>query len=212
MFTWPLVELTDYEKQYVRVYKDGKYPGVLRRTYEVLMNTVADPLTPGLENVKLRGVVQISRRSRVFGLGFAGRLGSWRLQIETASGEQFTPKSAQADGYPIVSSMISGAAWNALASIGDQPVITGLETPAGNLVSSFFGNMQMGPLLIDPNWELAPNEQLIFSGVPIDNEPTTEFPMEGVAQKLLVISVHVWEFPGMDGKPNRGGMSPEVEE
>jgi len=32
MFTWPSLELTEYEKKFVRVYKDGKYPGVLRRT------------------------------------------------------------------------------------------------------------------------------------------------------------------------------------
>lgn len=210
MFNWPHCELTDYERKYVRLYKEGDYPGVLRRTYEIFMNTVADPLTPGLEDVKLKGTLQISRRSRVFGLGFAGRLGSWRLQIETASGEQMFPKSQQSDGYPVVSSLIAGSSWNALSALGDQPIIAGLETPATNLVSSFWGSETQGPMLIEPNWELAPNESLIFWGTPIDNEPTTEFPMTGTAQKLLAIAVHVWEFPGMDGKPNRGGISRDV--
>ncbi len=201
MFTWPQLELTDYERQYVRPYKDGVYPGVLRRTYEVFLNTVADPLTPGLEEIKLKGVVQMSRRARVFALGFAGRLGSWRLQIETGSGEQMTPKSAQADGFPIVSSMIAGGSWNALSAIGEQPLVAGLATRTGGLVSGFYGNETQGPMLIDPNWELSANEQLIFWGTSINNELTTEFPMVGVAQKVLAISVHVWEFPGMDGGP-----------
>lgn len=210
MWTWPTLELTEYEMQFVRVYKDDKYPGVLRRTYEVLFNTVADSNTPGLEAVKLMGQVQIARRSRVFALGFAGNLGSWRLQIETASGEQFTPKPAQADGYPVVSSLIAGSSWNGLAALGDQPVVSGLETPAGNLVTMFNGSYAKGPLLIDPNWELSPNETLIFRGTAIENQATTEFPMSGTAQKLLAISVHVWEFPGMDGKSDRTGAGPRI--
>lgn len=210
MFVWPHCELTEYERQYVRLYKDGKYPGVLRRTYEIFMNTVADPLTPGLETVKLKGVLQLSRRSRIFALGFAGRLGSWRLQIETASGEQMFPKSNQSDGYPIVSSLISGSAWNALSALGDQPMVSDFN-PAGNLPSYFYGNHANGPMLIEPNWELAPNESLLFWGTAIDNEASTDFPMAGTAQKLLAISVHTWEFPGMDNKPNRGGMSRDVD-
>lgn len=200
MFTWPSVELTNYERQFVGVYKDGKKPGVLRRTYEVFMNSKADALTPGLEKIKLKGNIQIARRSRVFGLGFAGNLGSWRLQIETASGEQMTPKPAGADGYPIVSSMIAGASWNALAALGDQTTVNGYGNP---LWSSFFGNKSQGPLLIDPNWELSPNEVLIFNGTPIDVQVTDEADFTALdlpAQKLLSIAVHVWEFPGMSGE------------
>lgn len=200
MFTWPTVELTDYERRFVGVYKDGKKPGVLRRTYEVFMNSKADPLTPGLEKIKLKGNIQIARRSRVFALGFAGNLGSWRLQIETASGEQMTPKPAGADGYPIVSSMIAGASWNALSALGDQTTVNSFGSPAW---SSFFGNKSQGPLLIDPNWELSPNEVLIFNGTPIDVQLTDEagFDSEDLpAQKMLAIAVHVWEFPGMTGE------------
>jgi hypothetical protein len=192
MFVWPALELTEYEKKYVRTYKDGKFPGVLRRAYEVTFNTVADPLTPGLESIKLSGRIQIARRSRVFGLTFAGNLGSWRLQIETASGEQMTPKGIS-DGYPIVSSMISGSSWNALAAIGAQPAVT-----VGG-VSSFIGSYQNGPMLIDPNWELSPNETLMFNGEAIDNQ-LVDVGQPAVGQKVLSIGVHVWEFPGMDGR------------
>lgn len=213
MFTWPTLELTEYEKKFVRVYKDGKYPGVLRRTYEIFLNTRADPLVPGLESIKLRGVIQIARRSRVFGIGFAGNLGSWRLKIETASGEQMTPKPAQADGYPVVSSLIAGGSWNALSAIGDQVMVNGILTPDGNDMSMFFGNATEGPMLIDPNWELSPNETLIFEGTPIDNQESEEFAASQTptpAQKLLAIAVHVWEFPGMDGKSSRMGAGPKM--
>jgi hypothetical protein len=192
------------------VYKEGKYPGVLRRVYEVFMNSEADPLNPLLTTVKLSGKVQIARRSRIFGLGFAGNLGSWRLQIATASGEQMTPKTDQADGYPVVSSMIAGSSWNGLAAIGDQTVVSGMETPGTNLLSMFNGSMTQGPMILDPNWELSPNETLIFNGTPIENQETTEFPMEGEAQKLLVITVHVWEFPNMMGTTKRMGGGPRI--
>jgi hypothetical protein len=113
-----------------------------------------------------------------------------------------TPKSNQADGYPIVSSMIAGGSWDALSALGDQAVVfAGMNDPSGNPITSFFGNETEGPMLIDPNWELSPNETLIFEGVALDNQPSADFPLDPVipAQKLLSIAVHVWEFPGMDG-------------
>lgn len=200
MFTWPTIELTEYERKYVRVYKDGKTPGVLRRCYEVFLNSRADPLTPGLEAIKLSGQIQIARRSRVFGLGFAGNLGSWRLQIRTASGELMTPQPLQADGFPVVSSMIAGASFNALAAVGDQATVI---LPGAPPVVNMMGNATFGPLMIEPNWELSPNETLIFSGTPIDDQLVTgaEFVQGDLpAQKLLSIAVHVWEFPGMSGE------------
>lgn len=199
MFTWPTIELTEYERKYVRTYKDGKTPGVLRRTYEVFLNSVADSLTPGLEQIKLKGQIQIARRARVFALGFAGNLGSWRLDIRTASGELMTPQSTQSDGPPVVSSMLAGASWNALAAVGDQStVIIPGAPPAVNMM----GNATFGPLLLDPNWELSPNETLIFTGTPIENQLVfgAEFTAQDIAQKLLSIAVHVWEFPGMSGE------------
>ena len=206
MFTWPALELTDYEKQFVRMYKDEKFSGVLRRTYEVFMNSKADPQTPGLSAIKLRGQIQIARRSRIFGLTFGGNLGSWRLQIELASGEQLTPRSLGSDGFPIVSSMIAGSSWNALAAIGDQSVVT----QDGRTM--FNGSMQRGPLVIDPNWELSPNETLIFNGTPIDNQTVTADPMTPPAQKLLCIQCHVWEFPNMVGVTERMGAGPQLKE
>jgi hypothetical protein len=96
--------------------------------------------------------------------------------------------------------MIAGASWNALAALGDQTTVNSFGNAAW---SSFFGNKSQGPLLIDPNWELSPNETLIFTGTPIDVQVTSEALFEAgdlPAQKLLSIAVHVWEFPGMSGE------------
>lgn len=204
MYTWPALELTDYEKKFVRMYKDEKFPGVLRRTYEVFMNSVADPQVPLLNQIKLRGQVQIARRARVFGLTFAGNLGSWRLSIQLASGELMTPRSLQSDGFPIVSSMLAGSSWNALSALGDQTVVNfGSQT-------QFNGSRTRGPLALDPNWELSPNETLIFEGTPVENQTVTATPMTGIAQKLLAIDVHVWEFSNMVGVTERMGAGPQL--
>lgn len=205
MFAWPNLELTDYEKKFVRVYGDGKYPGVLRRVYELFFNTVADPLTPGLDQIVTSGKIQIARRSRVFGLQFGGNLGSWRLNISTASGEQFTPRQTGADGPPVVSSMISGSYWNQLSSLKDQFVANAALPPNGP--TNLMGSTQMGALLIDPNWVLKPNEILQFEGTPLPNVGTVPV---GNNQKLLSIVVHVWEFPNMDGRTKRMGAGPQL--
>jgi hypothetical protein len=161
MFFWPHLELTEYEKNFVGIYKtdpsaDGKTPGkpgVLRRTYKVLLNNVANPAISGQESVHNSGVVQIARRARIFGLTFATDVTQWRLNIMTASGESFTP-TLPGQARPLVSTLAPG-----------------------------FGTL---PLIIEPNWELLPNQQLIFEGVCIVE-----------TAKILDIAVHVWEFPKM---------------
>lgn len=193
MFPWPALELTPYELKFVRAYKEGNKKGVLRRCYEVALNSLADALTPGLESVHLQGEVQIARRNRIFGLQFAGALGSWRLAITTATGEQLTPTMPGADGPPVVSSLIAGSYYNGLASISDQNTVNPVATTA-----YFFGSHQYGALLLDPNWVFDPNDTLMFAGTVIAN-PVPPSPA-GDQQKLLRILVHAWEFPGMEGE------------
>lgn len=153
MFFWPHLELTEYEKNFVGVYKTDTKPGVLRRTYRVLLNNVANPAIPGQEQVHNSGVVQIARRARIFGLTFATDLTQWRLNIMTASGETFTP-TLPGQSRPLVSTLAPG-----------------------------FGTL---PLIVEPNWELLPNQQLIFEGASITTDA-----------KVLNIAIHVWEFPKM---------------
>lgn len=185
MFYWPHLELTEYERRFVRIYKTDKYPGVLRRMYEANLNTQeTDQLNPSPQQPKLQAAVQITRRARVFGLTFSGDLARWRLDIETASGERFTPKLDQSDGAPVVSSMVPGSVYNALAHVGPPPFTTDSDFGQWAQVST-------SPLLIEPNWELLPNETLLFRGEPIEDEGAVPDDLH------LSIGVHVWEFPGM---------------
>jgi hypothetical protein len=180
MFFWPNLELTEYEKRFVGMYKTDEKPGVLRRSYKVLLNSQPFPTVPGLETVHLEGAIQIARRSRVFALTFAGDVHAWHLSIATASGETLTPQFAGGP-VPMVSSLAPGQMWNVLA--------TDFNAPSNNLALNDTVSGQIAqnmlPMLVEPNWELSPNEQLIFRGT---NE---------TLGLVLEIGVHAWEFPGM---------------
>lgn len=195
MFYWPRCELTEYELQFVRYYKTDNFPGVLRRSYGVILNSLANPNVPGLEQAKTSGQVQISRRSRVFGLSFAGDTSCWRLGIGKANGEDFTgvnpgaPQNpsafplASTSPYPIVASMCPGTVYSPLSNLGRPPLGAVI---ASNRYQSW--NEWRLPMLVEPNWEFDPNELLVFTGVPIIT-----------TQAILEIMVHVWEFPGWEG-------------
>ncbi len=194
MFFWPHLELSDYEKRFVAAYgtpeikadpKKGikgspAKAGVLRRIYRVILNNTVHAAVSELQNIHLEGQVQISRASRVFALTFSGDVHAWRLKISTASGTEFTPKLTGGT-YPMVSTLSPGASWNFSATNIKQP---------GNLTINAIATRQIAwqqlPFIIDPNWELDPNESLLFNGEAQD-----------ASALILEIGVHVWEFPGM---------------
>jgi hypothetical protein len=198
MFYWPHLELTEYEKRFVGAYKSGEKPGVLRRLYRVLLNNTVQDTIPGLEQIHLIGQVQISRAARAFALTFAGDTNAWRLRISTASGEEYTPKLVS---YPVVSTLSPGSQWNTLATDFSGP-----STPAvGEASLQQLARIQL-PLIIEPNWELDPNETLIFEGFPLLQTAI-----------MLEIGIHVWEFPGMirgaegPSGPARAGGGPAIQ-
>ena len=199
MFTWPNLELSDYERKFVRIYKDGNKPGVLRRTYKVVLNSPAQP-NKNLPVEQLGGQIQIARRSRVFALTFSGNTDSWRLKITNASGTTYTVQDPRQHQDPIVSSMVPGNTSNAVSLGGLATPLTGLNSdgvgPDLQDFNIFQDQNQPFPLLLDPNWVLMPNETLIFNGTPIPvsvviNKQTVVPPL------TLTISIHVWEFPVM---------------
>lgn len=203
MFAWPNLELTDYERKFVRIYKTKDRPGVLNRRYKVVLNSQALP-EQNLPIITLSGQVQIARRSRVYALTFTGNMDRWRLNISNASGTQYTNKSPRGQLDPVVSSMVPGDYANAL-SLGAlvPPLIASLGVGIGPEISFkdapiFFQGNQPYPLLIDPNWLLMPNETLIFSGTPLNVsilDPNTQKPID--PPLTLTIGIHVWEFPLM---------------
>jgi hypothetical protein len=208
MWAWPNLVLTDYEKQFVRIYKSAKYPGVLKRVYKITLNDFAD-LDQRLPVIQLGDQIQIARRSRVFGLTFAGNLDSWRLQITNASGTLYTVRTPRTGLDPVVSSLVPSTMHNALAidSFPSPPgMILGSQSdaigPYPQQAPAFMGGQhQPAPLLIDPNWLLLPNETLIFNGTPLPvNYPDVEAG-NTPAPLILHIGIHVWEFPKMGTAP-----------
>lgn len=201
MDIWPALELSDYERKFVRPYKTKDKPGVLNRVYKVVLNDPAQP-SKNLPVQKLSGQIQISRRSRVYGLTFSGNIDRWRLQITNASGTLFTLPTPRTQRPPLVTTIISSSSYNADSLGGLTSPITGsVKTPGigPNIAQTGFTNQQPFPLLIDPNWLLAPNETLIFNGIPVPVNVITsdDPPVILVPPLILTIAVHVWEFPGM---------------
>lgn len=191
MFKWPKLELTDYERQWVRPYKTANHAGVLRRTYErTISNNPAIASRPGL----LPGAqVQLSRRTRVFGLTFTGGLSATRLQITNASGTLYNVADPRTGLFGYVSSMVPGTLYMQGSVIGRKQPPQAMGTNQAPVApTQVFLSGEAGALIIDPNWVLVPNETLIFNGdwsdlAGLDPVPTI----------VLNITVHVWEFPGM---------------
>lgn len=200
MFTWPNLELSDYERKFVRIYKDGNKPGVLRRTYKVVLNSPAQP-SKNLPVEQLGGQIQIARRARVFALTFSGNTDSWRLNITNASGTTYTVKDPRKHQDPIVSCMVPGNTSNAVSLGNLTPPLTGAASdgvgPSLEDSSLFSNQSQPFPLLIDPNWVLMPNETLIFNGTPIPVTVFTSGDQTITPPLTLTIGIHVWEFPVM---------------
>ena len=192
MDDWPKLELTDYERQWVRPYKTADKAGVLRRTYERTISNNPDlaakpGLGPGAQ-------VQISRRSRVFGLTFSGAVSNTRLQITNASGTLYNVADARTGLYGYVSSMIGGSPYMFGSALGGKldPLLQGTNQ-APVVPPQVFLSGESGALMIEPNWVLTPNETLIFNGNWDDLGPL----VPGTNDAVLNITIHVWEFPGM---------------
>jgi hypothetical protein len=205
MFSWPTPEITEYEKKYVRLYRepmlDGSgnqvmqngepqfWPGILRRMYKVALNNVAIPdVPPYNDGPHLSATYLATRRTRVFGLSFFGDTPSWYLNIKSLAGETFTKDPC------LVSSMTAGTPQNENAAVGNQFFVTN-PGQVLRLDAQY-------PLMLDPNWILDQNDGLIFEGTVAAgaNLGTAEF--GGSPYRVLVIGIHVWEFPGMGRASN----------
>lgn len=198
MWFWPKLQLTDYEKKHVGIYKTDKKPGVLRRAYRMQLASQAQP-TKGIPAVKLLDKIQIARRSRVFAVTFSGNLGAWRLAVTNTNGTIYTNPAPRSQQFPIVSSLVAGSFYNSLALGGAIPPVIALQPTNG--VSD---SLQLGPLLdttqsfpwiIEPNWVLQPNETLLFQGVSVFPDVTVE--QIYTMPTVLNIVVYAWEYPGM---------------
>lgn len=195
MNIWPEVDLTDYERKYVRTYKTvtsrrnentGKeekvvMPGVLKRVYTKFLINIPDGeqfLAPVFEES-----IKISRRARIFGLVFSGDIFAWSIRLQNSAGTLYTINTApNSDNRILVSSMVPGANYNIFAQVNVPP--TGVDLQLGS---------QSFPIIIEPNWELMQNDTFIINGLCHYSSSG-----ESATRGILGITAHVWEFPGMD--------------
>ena len=199
MNIWPEVDLSEYERRFVRTYKTktsrknskGKIeqvvlPGVLKRVYSKFLVNIADDemfLQPIFEDS-----IKISRRARIFGIVFTGDVAAWTIRLQNSAGTLFTVNTTpNSDNRILVSSMIPGSNYNIFAQVGVPP----LNQAAPAL--AFQEGSQSFPLLVEPNWELMQNDTFMISGQCL-------YPNAGelAIQSILGMTIHVWEFPGME--------------
>jgi hypothetical protein len=224
MWFWPSCNLTDYERKFVSLYKDGKKPGVLRRMYPLQLANIAQP-DQNIPAVSTVAKIQIARRSRVFAMTFGGNLDAWRLTVKNSNGTVYTNPTPRTNKAPIVSSLIAGNV-HSVASYGVDPASTATGTigvpysagsygetyvtqsygaalgpvDAGSAPSAVGQSRMNFPWLIEPNWVLQPNETLIFEGLDASplytyNDGTNDIQVR--LKQILNICFFTWEFPGM---------------
>lgn len=184
MNPWSELELTEYERRFVRHYqhtdeKGKTYPGVLRRTYPLFLTNQAIPEINILQ-ARFSERLQISRRARVFGLTFSGNLDQWSINLKKTTGETFNPGINGLPDIAIPNTLQMSTNYFKFSLIGEAPIGSNAEVYESRL-----------PFIMEPNIELWPNTTLIFEGQPYDLE-------QQPPRRVLAIGVHVWEFPGMD--------------
>lgn len=175
MSYWPRLVLTDYEKRFMQKYADpdDNRRGPLRRMYPGVLRLDADTRLP-VQNFN------IARRSRVFGISFAGDIEHFRIQITDATGEQYTAVPVY---VPHLAPGYAQSLPGVVNGIGPQPLVGG------------FNDIY----IINPNILLQPNQTLTVSG--FETEPRGFIPSEGEFDFQIDFTLHVWEFPGMPGSP-----------
>lgn len=212
---WPKLQLTDFEKQFVSVYavhdSGGNVlkPGVLRRSYRLQLASQAQR-EKNIPAQKLIDQIQISRRARIFAITFSGNTDCFRLKVANSNGTQYTNPANRSQQYPVVSSLVAGSYYNALALGGKvQPLAqahastaTDAIGPNPGFVASHLAGLQAMPWIIEPNWITQPNETLIFQGWDITPAWSTTVDANGVTASVtppsvLNIELFAWEFPGM---------------
>lgn len=222
---WPKLQLTEYEKKFVDYYAESEArsgntkPGVMRRTYRLQLASVAN-VTRNIPTVKTIDQIQISRRARVFGITFSGNTDAWRLSVRNTNGTLYTNPTPRTQLYPVVSSLIAGSYYNAMAlggknytpqlfgNVASQTSAIGPNFAPGNAAGAQIPSLQGTqnlPWLIEPNWVCQPNETLIFQGE--DISPSWATAMDAVTglatatlrfPQVLNITIFAWEFPGMN--------------
>jgi hypothetical protein len=180
MSYWPRCQLSDYEKRYTTKYPnpDNNVRGVLRRFYPANLELTAIQRQPSFQ-------FQTSRRSKVFGITFAGDIEQFAIKLQTATGEQLFSDFMEV--ALLTGGMVSGLPGN----------VTGVQsTPFPNVVFGY--GPSVNPLIFNPAIELSPNQVLTVYGQAIT--PRGYLNITAIDFRLDM-TLHVWEYPGMPGSP-----------
>ena len=174
MSYWPRLVLTDWEKRFLDKYTDPdtNRRGPLRRFYPA-------ELTLDETNRLPTDQIQISRRSRVFGISVAGDIEHFLITLTDSVGEQFT---VGAIPIPLLCPGYGQTQVGLFTGVGRQPLVGGINDIH----------------ILQPNIVLQPNQTLTIQGF-----PTEPFNFNGEGQNTYKVdfTFHVWEFPGMPGSP-----------
>ena len=186
MSFWPRCQLSDYEKKYLTKYPspDNNVRGVLRRFMPGRLN-----LTQFLPNPAFQ--FQVARRTKIFGVTFAGDIEQFAIKFQTAVGEQLFTDFMEV-------SLLTGGSNTGLPGliegIVSQPATP--QTPnTGVMIPS------VNPFILNPAFELSPNEVLTVYGKAVVQRgwPFGEdYPLRDYS---LSMTIHYWEYPGMPGSP-----------
>lgn len=175
---WPLLELTEEEREYVGHYASPAKPGVLRRVYtaRLIQSTIAATQSQPTQSVNFSG-----RRVRVFGMTFSGDLAAWRLTITNPAGTLFTTANASVP-----------------ALLGYQEDLTTNNmltswTFTGAAPVDYLSTSGPPPMLFDPNIIIEGTDSLIFQGSV--GQPWIDRAQGQPYRAILNVAVHVWEFP-----------------
>lgn len=176
---WPLLELTEEERQHVAHYQSPDKPGVLRRIYtaRLIVSTVVGQIQSQPEqSVQFSG-----RRVRVFGLTMSGDLAAWRLTVKNPAGTLFTTEAAS------VPSLLGYQEDLTDTNMIAQWAFTGINP------NDYLSIVAPPPLLFDPNIVIEGTDSLIFSGSL--GQPWVDRAFGQPYRAVLNIAVHCWEFP-----------------
>lgn len=173
---WPKLRLTPDEAIHVGKYADSR---VGKKKPGVVRRAYPGTLILSATNRLPTYNFAVARRARIFALTFAGDLNAFLLQIQDATGEvvNMSPLSTTHFG--------TGANDLPYGTFGSPPV-PGPVFPGSSNV----------PFIFDPNLLLLPNQTISVNG--------SSTAGDAVEDARLDFVLHAWEFPGMEGSPDRG--------
>ena len=172
---WPRLILDDWEKRQIVKYNTpiDNRQSVKRKMYPGFLELTENNRLPTFP-------LNIARRAKIFGITFAGDIQHFRLTITDSAGEQFVANPIH------IPHLQPGYVQNAIGNYTP-------DVAAGYPLAGY----SQGPHIFNPAILLRPNQTVTFAA--LENEPAGFNQSEPTNVYRVDFTVHVWEYPGMDG-------------